>query len=88
MAGFSSTVNADDVRRLLDSPDEQAALVAIEGRIDVASPAQLESPDYRGALQIATRQEVLERTGGAQLSEPELAEQAEELDTAFRNLGA
>ncbi|WP_369827633.1 hypothetical protein [Mycobacterium sp. E2989] len=81
-------MNADDIRRLLDCPDEQAALVAIEGRIDVVSPAQLESPDYRGALQIATRQEVLQRTGGAQLSERELAEQAEELDTAFRNLGA
>lgn len=82
------SVSAEDVRRLLDRQDEDAVLVAIEGRIDVASAAELESPDYRGALQIATRQEVLERAGGAQLSERELAEQAEELDTAFRNLGA
>ncbi|OBG96264.1 hypothetical protein A5697_21970 [Mycobacterium sp. E3251] len=81
-------VNADDVRRLLAAEDEHAALVAIEGRIDVASPAELDAPDYRGALQIATRQEVLERAGGTQLSERELAEQAEELDTALRNLGA
>ncbi|EFG79100.1 hypothetical protein HMPREF0591_0997 [Mycobacterium parascrofulaceum ATCC BAA-614] len=82
------TVSADDVRRLLDSHDERAVLVAIEGRVDVASPAELDTADYRGALQIATRQEVLERAGGAQLSERELAEQAEELDTALRNLGA
>ncbi|OCB46321.1 hypothetical protein A5677_03950 [Mycobacterium malmoense] len=82
------TVSADDVRRLLDSHDERAVLVAIEGRVDVASPAELDTADYRGALRIATRQEVLERAGGAQLSERELAEQAEELDTAIRNLGA
>ncbi|WP_244168660.1 hypothetical protein [Mycobacterium malmoense] len=48
----------------------------------------MDTADYRGALRIATRQEVLERAGGAQLSERELAEQAEELDTALRNLGA
>ncbi|OBH12500.1 hypothetical protein [Mycobacterium sp. E1747] len=82
------SISAEDVRRLLDRQDEDAVLVAIEGRIDVASVAELESPDYRGALQIATRRELLERTGGAQLSERELAEQAEELDTALRNLGA
>jgi hypothetical protein len=82
------TVGVDDVRRLLASNDEGAVLVAIEGRIDVASPTELESPDYRGALQIATRQEVLDRARGPQPSERELAEQAEELDTALRNLGA
>ncbi|ORB74149.1 hypothetical protein [Mycobacterium scrofulaceum] len=82
------TVSADDVRRLLDSQDEQSVLVAIEGRIDVASPAELDTAAYRGALQLATRGEVLARAGGAQLSERELAEQAEELDTALRNLGA
>ncbi|OJZ74718.1 hypothetical protein BRW65_08430 [Mycobacterium paraffinicum] len=81
-------VSAEDVRRLLDGHDKDAVLVAIEGRIDVASTAELESPQYRGALQLATRREVLERAGGAQLSERELAEQAEELDTALRNLGA
>jgi hypothetical protein len=82
------SVSAEDVRRLLERDDDEAVLVAIEGRIDVVSAAELESPDYRGALQIATRQEMLERTEGAQLSERELAEQAEELDTALRNLGA
>jgi hypothetical protein len=82
------SVSAEDVRRLLERDDDEAVLVAIEGRIDVVSAAELESPDYLGALQIATRQEMLERTEGAQLSERELAEQAEELDTALRNLGA
>jgi hypothetical protein len=62
--------------------------VAIEGRIEVVTPAQLESDDYRGALQIATRDDVVQRAGGSELSDRELAEQAEDLDTAVRNLGA
>ena len=82
------TVSTDDVRRLLTSSDDDAVLVALEGRIEVVTPAQLESADYRGALQIATRQEVLDRAGGAELSDRELAQQAEDLDSAVRNLGA
>jgi hypothetical protein len=82
------TVNAEDVRRLLDAQEADAALVAIEGRIEVVTPAQLESDDYRGALQIATRDDVVQRAGGSELSDRELAEQAEDLDTAVRNLGA
>jgi hypothetical protein len=82
------TVKAEDVRRLLASREADAALVAIEGRIEVVTPAQLESADYRGALQIATRDDVVRLAGGTELSDRELAEQAEDLDTAVRNLGA
>ncbi|OBI55571.1 hypothetical protein [Mycobacterium sp. E787] len=81
------TITADDVRRLLVCHDEDAALVALEGRIEVATRADLSSAGYRGALQIATRQDVVQRAGGARLSDRELAEQAEDLDTALRNLG-
>lgn len=81
------TVEVDDVRRLLDSAEADAVLVAIEGRVEVVTPAELDSPDYRGAFQIATRQDVLQRAGGAELSDRELAERAEELDVAVRNLG-
>ena len=81
------TIEADDVRRLLDAEDADAALVLIEGRVEVKTPAELESPDYRGALQVATRAEVLQGVDDAELSDRELAERAEELDTAVRNLG-
>ncbi|WP_406815322.1 hypothetical protein [Mycobacterium sp. M23085] len=81
------TIGPADVRRLLDSPDADAALVVIEGRAAVVAPVDLDSPEYRGALQIATRQELVQRVGHAELSERELTEQAEELDTALRNLG-
>ena len=82
------TVGVDDVRRLLASPEPGAALVVIEGRVDIATPSELDTDEYRGALQVATRQEVVRRAGGEELSDRELAEQAEELDTAVRNLGA
>jgi hypothetical protein len=81
------TVQADDVRRLLDSADAGAALVAIEGRVEVVTSAQLDSDTYRGALQLATREDVAQRVG-SDASERELDEQAQELDTALRNLGA
>ncbi|WP_156688819.1 hypothetical protein [Mycobacterium sp. Marseille-P9652] len=81
------TVDADDVRRLLGADEADAVLVLIEGRVEVVAPADLESPDYRGALQIATREDVLQRTGGTELSDRELAEQAKDLDSAVRNLG-
>lgn len=82
------TVGVDDVRRLLACQEPDGALVVIEGRVEVATPAELDSPEYYGALQIATRQQVVQRAGGDELSDRELAEQAEELDTAVRNLGA
>jgi hypothetical protein len=81
------TIGADDVRRLLASRDADTALVVIEGRTAVVAPADLDSAEYRGALQVATRGELLQRVGHAELSDRELVEQAEELDTAVRNLG-
>jgi hypothetical protein len=60
--------------------------VLIGGRVEVATPEGLESGNYRGALQISTRHEVVQRAGGG-LSDPEVTEQAAERDTAVPNLG-
>jgi hypothetical protein len=81
------TIDAEDVRRLLASQDADAALVVVEGRAEIVAPADLDSPEYRGALQVTTRQELVQRVGREDLSDRELAEQAEDLDTAVRNLG-
>ncbi|MDP7734265.1 hypothetical protein [Mycobacterium paragordonae] len=81
------TVQADDVRQLMAHEDPDAAMVLIQGRIEVKTPAELDSPDCRGALHIASREEVVGRAGAAELSDRELSEQAETLDTAVRNLG-
>jgi hypothetical protein len=79
-------VTADAVRRLL-AADADAVLVLVEGRVDVVTPAELDTEPYRGALQIITRDELVRGAGGEQLSERELEEQAAELDSAVSELG-
>ncbi|MCW2652501.1 MAG: hypothetical protein JWR32_3477 [Mycobacterium sp.] len=69
------TISADDVRGLLGAGTD-AVLDLVEGRTVIASPADLESPQYRGALQIVSRDELVGRVGGAELSERELVELA------------
>ncbi len=79
-------ITADEVRRLLGS-ETDAVLVLVEGRIDVVAATDLETDAYRGALQVITRDELIERAGGEQLSDRELSEQAAALDTAVSELG-
>ncbi|AKK25503.1 pyridine nucleotide-disulfide oxidoreductase [Mycobacterium sp. EPa45] len=79
-------ITRDDVRRLLDG-DSDAVLVLVEGRIEVIDPAALDTDDYRGALQVITRAELVEQAGGEDLSDRELVEQAAALDTAITELG-
>ncbi|MGC2652718.1 MAG: hypothetical protein WA317_03740 [Mycobacterium sp.] len=81
------SIAADDVRRLLGAGDTDAVLVLIEGHTEILSAQELTSPAYRGALRVASREEVIARTGRADLSDRELAEQAESLDVAVRNVG-
>ncbi|MEZ0354960.1 hypothetical protein AB4879_01510 [Mycobacterium sp. SA01] len=79
-------ITPDDVRRLLDG-DPDAVLVLIEGRTEVVGPAALDTDDYRGALQVITRAELVEQAGGEKLSDRELSEQAAALETAIAELG-
>jgi hypothetical protein len=81
------SIAADDVRRLLDADDTDALLVLIEGQIKIIAPDELESPAYRGALRVVSREELISQNGKTDLSDRELAEQAESLDVAVRNLG-
>jgi hypothetical protein len=79
-------ITADNVRRLLAS-ETDAVLVLVEGRIDVVDPAALDTDEYRGALQVITRDELIEQAGGEQLSDRELLEQAAALDMAVAEIG-
>lgn len=79
-------ITADNVRRLLAS-ETDAVLVLVEGRIDVIDPAALDTDEYRGALQVITRDELIEQAGGEELSDRELLEQAVALDMAVAELG-
>ncbi|MGE2714069.1 hypothetical protein ACQI4L_08430 [Mycolicibacterium litorale] len=80
------TISADDVRRLLGT-DGEAVLVLIEGRVEVVTAGQLGSPDYQGALEIISRDELLKRTGGAEPDDRAIEEQAAALNTAVDELG-
>ncbi|MBB2992764.1 hypothetical protein FHR72_004268 [Mycolicibacterium iranicum] len=81
------TISADDVRKLLDA-DDQSALVLIEGRAEVITAEQKSSDDYRGAFEVISRDELLQRTGGeTQLADTDLSAQAAALDTAVSELG-
>ncbi len=79
-------ITADNVRRLLAS-DTDTVLVVVEGRVEVVDQAELDSDAYRGALQVITRDELVEQAGGEQLSDRELTEQAAALDMAVAELG-
>lgn len=80
------TISADDVRGLL-AADPDAVLVLVEGRTAIISSADLESPQYRGALQVVTRAELVDRVGTAELSEREVVELAADLDTGVSEMG-
>jgi NADH dehydrogenase len=79
------TISAEDVRQLL-ATDGDAVLVLIEGRTEVVTAGKLGSEQYRGALEIISRDELLKRTG-AEPGDRELEEQAAALNTAVDELG-
>ena len=79
-------ISSEDVAQLLEGgPD--AVLVLIEGRAEVIGSEELDTSDYLGALQVITRSALLDRTGGTDLTERELREQAANLDAAVSELG-
>ncbi len=80
-------ITADDLRRLLAAEQKNATMVLVEGRIDVIGAGQLASPDYRGALEVVSREDLVKRLGEAP-SEHDVAEQAGVLDAAISELGA
>jgi hypothetical protein len=80
------TISTDDVRRLLAADNADAVLVLVEGRTEVIGAGQLASEQYRGALEVISRDDLAKRVGDAP-SEHDLAEQAAALDTAVSDLG-
>ncbi len=80
-------ISTDDVKRLLQDDDPEAMLVLIGGRAEVIKPRDTESSQYRGALQVVSRDDLIKRTGGADLSDHDLAEQAALLDATVSELG-
>jgi hypothetical protein len=79
-------VSTDDVRRLLQADEPDSVLVLVEGRMEVIGASELASEQYRGALEVVARDELVKRLGDSP-SEHDLAEQAAQLDTAVSELG-
>ncbi|RAV13483.1 hypothetical protein DQP55_09870 [Mycolicibacterium sp. GF69] len=79
-------ISADDVRGLLQSGEKDAVLVVVEGRVEVIGASRLGSADYRGALEVVTRDDLVRRIGDDP-SEREIDEQAAQFDTAVSELG-
>jgi hypothetical protein len=80
------TIAIDDVRRLLQSDRPDSVLVLVEGRTEVIGASQLASEQYRGALEVVSRDDLVKRLGDAP-SEHDLSEQAALLDMAISELG-
>jgi hypothetical protein len=80
------TISTDDVRRLLLSNDPGSVLVLVEGRPEVIAMSQLGSDEYRGALEVVSRDDLARRLGDAP-SEHDVAEQASLLDSTVSELG-
>ena len=80
-------ITAEDLQRLLAAEQKNATMVLIEGRIDVIGAGQLASPEYWGALEVISREDLANRIGEAP-SEHDVAEQAGVLDAAISDLGA
>jgi hypothetical protein len=74
------------VRRLLLSNEPNSVLVLVAGRTEVITASQLASDQYRGALEVISRDDLTRRLGDAP-SEHDVAEQASLLDTAVNELG-
>ena len=80
------TITSGDVRQLLES-DDDAVLVLIEGRAEVVRGDEVDDDAHRGALEVISRADLIERTGSAELSDHELEEQAGTLDATVSELG-
>jgi alkylhydroperoxidase family enzyme len=57
------TISTDDVRRLLQSDEPDSRLVLVEGRMEVIGAGQLASEQYRGALEVISRDDLVKRLG-------------------------
>jgi hypothetical protein len=67
-----STVDVDDVKRLLVSDHEDPVLVLLQGKTRVIPAREQETEEYHGALFVASRSNLLDQVGDPGDSPPEL----------------
>jgi len=80
------TITTDHVRALLDSDGDGASLRLIEGRVEVLDAGQLDTDEYRGALEVISRAELVESIGDDP-TDDQLTQQADSLTASVQLLG-
>ncbi|MFE9746140.1 hypothetical protein ACFYOT_14630 [Saccharothrix saharensis] len=81
------TVKASDLRELLTSDLPDPNLVLVEGRIEVVQVDDLDTDDFRGAMLLLSRAELLARGVDEDSPDAELERQAATISTAVNELG-
>ncbi|WP_367131424.1 hypothetical protein [Saccharothrix sp. HUAS TT1] len=81
------TVEASDLRELLTSDLPDPNLVLVEGRLEVVKVDDLDTDDYRGAMLLLSRAELLARGVDETSTDDELERQAAAVSTAVNELG-
>lgn len=78
-------ISTEDVRRLLETAG--SVLVVVEGHAEVVDAGDLDDDRLRGALEVASHDDLHARLRTARLSDRELDEQAQALNVAVERLG-
>jgi hypothetical protein len=86
MTDDEQTITTDHVRALLAAEDGAAKLGLIEGRVEVIDADRAGADELRGAFEVITRDELVDRLG-ADPSDEEVADQAATLTLAVHQIG-
>ncbi|MFC8706673.1 hypothetical protein ACFUIV_31430 [Streptomyces anulatus] len=81
-------IDEELVRELLDTADDDSAMVLVKGHARVAGLADLDSDDLRGAAVVLTRAELVDRLGTSYPTPQDLTSMVASLDDAAGKLGA
>nr|MCW2727897.1 hypothetical protein [Aeromicrobium sp.] len=80
------TITTDHLRTLLAADSGSARLGLIGGRVEVIAADQLDTDDFRGSLEVVSRDDLVARVG-SDPSDETLSDEAGALTTAVRQLG-
>ncbi|MFV0138124.1 hypothetical protein ACLGIH_34065 [Streptomyces sp. HMX87] len=81
-------IRAEHIEALLGSDADDATLIVTAGTAVVVPASALDSEQYRGALEIVSRHDLVTRLHAGAPSRRDLEEIAARLDTAVTRLGA
>ncbi|MFC7844795.1 hypothetical protein [Streptomyces sp. NPDC057382] len=81
-------ITPEQIKDLLESDADAPVLVLVAGAAEVVPASALETDDHRGALELASREDLLTELDGEVPSRRVLEEIAARLDASVNRLGA